>query len=273
MATKSIATSSVNAAVVNVVNLLQEAESVAPRGNNFRKTQRVITWDSMQAMLRRNDLKGDVKAAAEQAFYTLASRQVNGERSKQGLPSIAITPKNVDEFYIKVNATAWRSLENTLKGFFKTHNKSTPKTLEPTEQKKLGKTAKKVLAAEDELKKIKFSKIQGNKEQSKMVNTVLDVLFNRAGVADSGRVSAGEIAEYFKTRGKGQSKAFKNATWATFNYLRQAMRHEGWGWQAGQQPPRDSMCIDEGERAAQKLMALKPGGDTYDAIAKAAKEA
>ena len=37
--------SEVNRAVVNVVNLLQEAEAIGPQKNNFRKSVRVITWE------------------------------------------------------------------------------------------------------------------------------------------------------------------------------------------------------------------------------------
>jgi hypothetical protein len=254
--------SEVNKAVVNVVNLLQEAEAIGPQKNNFAKTQRVVTWDSMQSMLKRNDITGGVKQAAEQAFITLVGREIAGRVDKN----------DMSKYYIKVDASSWRSLETTLKGYFKTHNKTTKTVLEPKEEKKLGVTAKKIAASFTKINEIDFDAIQGNKDQSKMVSHIMKVLFSQVGVADEGRVSAGEVAEYFKTtKGKKHSTEFKAATWNVFNYLRQAMRHEGWGWDGGSAPPRDSMCIDEGERAFSKVMALKPGGETYESIAAAAK--
>jgi hypothetical protein len=252
----------VNKAAINVVNLLQEAEAAGPQKNDFRKTQRVITWDSMQAMFKRNDITGGVKKATEQAFITLVGREISGRVDKN----------NLGKYYIKVDAGKWRGLESTLKDFFKTHNKTEIRTLDPKEEKKLGETAKAIAANFEKINEIKFSKIQGNKDQSKMVSTIMDVLFSRVGVADAGRVSANEIKEYFKTTaGKKHSTAFKNATWDVFRFLQQSMRHEGWGWNSGTTPPRDSMCIDEGERAFGKLMGLKPGGKTFESIAKAVK--
>lgn len=253
--------SDVNRAVVNVVNLLQESEAVGPQKNDFSKSQRVVTWDGVQAMLKRNDIKGGAKQATEQAFITLVGRAISGP----------VDTGDLGKYYIKVDAKAWRGLETTLKGFFKTHNKTTVRTLEAKEEKKLGTTAKKIAANFEKINAIDFANVQGNKDQSKMISKVMDVLFSRVGVADEGRVSAGEIAEYFKTTaGKKHTPEFKAATWAVFNYLRQAMRHEGWGgWDGNAQPARDSMCIDEGERAFGKLLALKPGGATYDAIAAA----
>lgn len=250
----------VNKAVINVVNLLQEAEATGPQKNNFRKTQRVVTWDSMQAMLKRNDITGGVKQAADQAFITLVGNEVRGR----------VDTSNMSKYYIKVDAKKWRSLETKLKGFFKTHNTATPRVLEPSEEKKLGVTAKKIAANFDKINRIDFSAVQGNRDQSKMVSTIMDVLFSRVAVADQGRVNATEIRQYFaSSAGQGHSASFKAATWDVFNYLRQSMRHEGWGWSGNAQPPRDTMCIDEGERAFGKLMALKPGGKTYEAIAKA----
>jgi hypothetical protein len=252
----------VNKAVVNVVNLLQEAEAVGPQKNDFRKTTRVITWDSMQAMFKRNDITGGVKKATEQAFITLVGREISGRVDKS----------NLGKYYIKVDAKKWRALEGTLKDFFKTHNKETPRTLESKEEKKLGQTAKAIASSFEKINSVDIGNIQGNKDQSKMVSHIMDVLFSRVGVADAGRVSGSEIKEYFKTTsGKKHSTQFKAATWDVFRFLQQSMRHEGWGWSGSASPPRDSMCIDEGERAFSKLMGLKPGGKTYEAIARAVR--
>lgn len=251
----------INQAAVNIVNLLQESEAAGPQKNNFKKTQRVVTWDGMQAMLKRNDITGGVKQAAEQAFVTLVGNEIRGR----------VDTSNLSKYYIKVDAKKWRSLENKLKGFFKTHNTTAPRTLEASEEKKLGVTAKKIAANYTKINNIDFSTVQGNRDQSKMISSIMNVLFSSVAVADRGRVNATEIRQYFaSSAGQKHSPQFKAATWDVFNYLRQSMRHEGWGWSGSAQPARDSMCIDEGERAFSKLMALKPGGKTYDAIERAA---
>ncbi|MBI1944630.1 MAG: hypothetical protein HYS27_02980 [Deltaproteobacteria bacterium] len=251
----------VNKAAVNIVNLLQESEASGPLKNNFRKSVRVVTWDGMQAMLKRNDITGGVKQAAEQAFVTLVGNEIRGR----------VDTSDLGKYYIKVDAKKWRSLENKLKGFFKTHNTATPRVLESSEERKLGVTAKKIAANYDKINRIDYSSVQGNRDQSKMCSSIMNVLFSSVAVADRGRVNATEIRQYFaSSAGQKHSAQFKAATWDVFNYLRQSMRHEGWGWSGSASPPRDSMCIDEGERAFSKLMALKPGGKTYQAIERAA---
>jgi hypothetical protein len=237
-------TSHYNAAAAATVRHLRNAATwepqVAADGFSRTKMNQVVTGDSLERYLKANRISGDERDAVKQAFVTLAGRQSQGETTTA------------------VNVNRLRTLSTTLKGFAATHNKTPKAELSAVESRKMGSTAKAIIAGTEELRARSFTGLKTEKAFSKKVDTLLEHLLVKANVGNP-YLQFHELVNF--TRDNGVAPEMRDALWKSFRYIGRTMTHG--------ETNSTQICIDQRQEAHRILMKLFTGTSaTRNAIEK-----
>jgi hypothetical protein len=223
-----------NAACSRITRHLRNAATYEPRVNADGYTRdgmrQVVTTESLDRYCKANKIRGDERAALEQAFVTLAGRQSRGED---------VTAVDVSKL---------GSLTKQLKGFAKTHNKTPLSRLDDGEQRKMRKTGKAIVAGTEAILARDMGDLQKEKAFSKKVDKVLEHLLVKANVGNP-YLHFYELVNY--SRHSNISDQMQDALWKSFRYVGRTMTYG--------ETNSHQICIDQRQEAHRILMKLFAG--------------